>query len=45
MNSGCARFGRDLNSGWILHADVEIDGLLSSTVSTSRPSGEVPLKA
>ena len=42
MNSGCGRFGRDLNSGWYC-TPTKKRSPLSSTASTSLPSGERPL--
>ena len=40
-NSGCGRSGRDLNSGWNWLA-TNHGWSLSSTISTSRPSGDWP---
>ena len=42
MNSGCGRFGLDLNSGWYC-TPTKKRSPDSSTASTSRPSGDRPL--
>ena len=42
-NSGCGRFGRDLNSGWNWVPTIH-GWSASSPISTRRPSGERPLE-